>query len=311
MATARLSEQYGKEDGILVEYMDHIFETDRTKPTTAYNYYMTLRSLAKFLKHRRGRLDCEPDEVVMSQVTAKEMANITQDEWWDYLDYIQFQEGETTNSLAVRISIIKGFYTWLDDVHQIAVPDCISNTKAPKAKRQPFIRISEDMERQLYENCEGAHTTRNICIIKLVLHCGLGLNEICALDLEDLDLTHVTVRNAKGRERRIPLDTETAEAVDTYITERIPPIDGSNALFVSAAKGRIRRGTVQKMFRKAVCAAGGPLLGMSLRDLQLTAKERFVQDIGADAALEFMNIDSLHYCRRVFANNNRERTSPD
>ena len=52
----RISEKYGKEPGILTEYMDFLVEKRELSPSTAYNYYMLLRSLAKYLKHERAQI---------------------------------------------------------------------------------------------------------------------------------------------------------------------------------------------------------------------------------------------------------------
>ena len=38
----RISEKYGKEPGILTEYMDFLVEKRELSPSTAYNYYICL-----------------------------------------------------------------------------------------------------------------------------------------------------------------------------------------------------------------------------------------------------------------------------
>lgn len=300
MLAKRLSDLYGKENGILVEYMDYLNDIAGIKSSSAYNYYMTLRSLAKFLKHRRKHMDCQPDEVEMVSVSIQEMTSITQEEWWDYLDYIQFGENESNNSFAVRLSIIRGFYEWLTETHGTDPVTCVAKTKSPQAKRKDFTVITGEMEEALCNSFEGDLTTRNICIIKMALHCGLGLTELCALDLEDVELNTVIVKEPDGRERRIPLNTEVTDAINAYIPERIPPIDGSNAFFVSAAKGRMHRGAIQKFLRKAARTAGSPVIGISLRDIHLTAKKRMIADNGLEKGMMLINVKSTRYCRRIF-----------
>ena len=83
----RISEKYGKEPGILTEYMDFLVEKRELSPSTAYNYYMLLRSLDKYLKHERAHLDCAPNEVVLHRVSIDDMASISETEWKRYLSY--------------------------------------------------------------------------------------------------------------------------------------------------------------------------------------------------------------------------------
>lgn len=301
-----LSDSYGKEEGILKEYLDYLHIGAKLEPSTCYNYYMTLRSLAKFLKHMRNHMDCQPDEVIMANVIIEEMVSISQDEWWAYLDYVQFTECEAANSFAVRISIVRGFYEWLANDRGCQLVTYVVETKRPVTKRQPFIFVTDEMLQricdQFYErdNYDKELTTRNICILKIALYCGLGLTELCELDLEDVDLNNICVRESADRSRNIPLPDWVADAIDAYIPDRIPPIDGSNAFFVSAAEGRMHRGAIQKMLRKAVRNLGRPISEITFRDIHLTAKERIVSENGVDTAMEYINVKSPRYCKSVF-----------
>ena len=60
--SGKMSDHYEKEPGILSEYLDYLADNNIVSRQTAYNYYMLLRLLAKFLKHRRKNMDCQPDE---------------------------------------------------------------------------------------------------------------------------------------------------------------------------------------------------------------------------------------------------------
>ena len=75
----KMSDLYEKEPGVLSEYMDYLADNNIVSRQTAYNYYMQLRLLAKFLKHRRNNMDCLPFEVEMNSVSRDEMMAIT--EW--------------------------------------------------------------------------------------------------------------------------------------------------------------------------------------------------------------------------------------
>lgn len=309
MGNNAIPSTYAKEPGILSQYLDFLTDAEELLPATAYNYYMTLRSLAKFLKHRRKRMDCQPDEVIMSGVSVEEMTQITEDEWGDYLDYCQFRLQEKNSSLAVRISVIRGFYEWLSETANTPPVTHVLQTERPSQKKEARTPLSEKEEEALYKSLDGEHKERNICILRFFLHCGLGLEELCALDLEDIDLTTITVRKKNGEvSREIPLDEKTITTINEYLPLRNPPTDGTNAFFVSLRKGRMRRGAVQKLLRKAVATCNS-VEGITVRDLQFTAKERIVKEQGLDKASDIINIKTQAYFRSSFGRFSKDGNS--
>lgn len=296
-----MSTLYKKEPGVLSSYMDSLYDEQGKCRNTAYNYYMTVRSLAKFLKRERKGLACMPDEVIMHGVSAEEMLDITEREWFAYLDYYEHTCHEAKTSLAVRISVIRGFYRWLTASCGLDMLPHIENTARPVIARQKFTTVTEKMENKLLRHMTGALIERNACIVRIFLRCGLGLQEICDLDMEDVELRALQVRDGNGGSRAVPTDELVIEAIDRYVSERIPPKFGGNPFFVSAEGGRMRRGAVEKMLRKAVKQAGYEQVHISIRDLQMTAKARLVAKQGLDAAAPITNVTSYHYFRRVFS----------
>ena len=295
-------EKYIKEPGVLAEYFNHLAQGSDISIQTAYNYYMNLRLLAQYLKHQRKNMDCEPDEVVMVNVSAEEMQSITEDEWDDFLDFCQFTKKEATGSFAVRISIVRGFYRWLSSTTGTDVPEYIERAKRPGVKTKEPIEVSERQEDAIIKHLKGDFVTRNTSIIMLFLRCGLGLNEIIQLDMEDVDLTAVHVkRGDDGKSRTIPMDEETAASIDAYLAERLPPTSGGNPLFVSAKKGRMRHGAVQKMLRRATSIGGASLKGISVRDLQRTAQARIMDRAPtAEDAMSLLPVRSPYYFRETY-----------
>ena len=244
------TKNYIKEPGVLASYLNHLVNESDVSASTAYNYYMNLRLLAQYLKHERKNMDCEPDEVVMANVSDDEMLSITEDEWDDFLDYCRFTRNESLGSYAVRISIVRGFYRWLCEVHATDVPVFIARAKRPQmVKAKESVEVNEEQKDTIIEHLTGDFATRNVSIILLFLRCGLGLNEIVQLDMEDINLTSVRVeRGDDGKSRVVQMDEETAEAIDAYLSDRIPPTTGGNPLFVSPRKGECGTGPSRKCF---------------------------------------------------------------
>ena len=296
--TISLSDSYAREPGILSDYLDYLDEEKKLSSKTAYNYYMTLRTLAKFLKHERKHMDCAPDEVVMRSVSEKEMQDITEDEWLSFLDYCEFVLKETAGSLAVRISVVRGFYRWLAAKCDTTIPSFIQETARPEPLKKDHITVSPQMEATIMKHLDGENLMRNACIIRLFLHCGIGLQEICNLKMEDIEMHAISVGGGQGR--KIPLDEQTEECINNYLGVREPPIDGENTFFTSVKRGRMRTCSVEKMIRRAVKRAGPTLTGVTIRDMQLTAKNRIAKELSPEDAFIQSNVNSPHYFRKAF-----------
>jgi len=63
-----LQGMYAKEEGVLAEFMDHMYRERMATRHTAYNYYMMLRTWAKFLVKRRSGLPCPVEDVFLPKV---------------------------------------------------------------------------------------------------------------------------------------------------------------------------------------------------------------------------------------------------
>lgn len=298
-----MSDNYAKEPGILVEYMDYLHDHEVVSKETAYNYYMQLRTLAKFLKHLRKNMECLPSEVQMKSVSIDEMGDITEAEWLRFLDYCQFRNRDANGSIAVRISSIRGFYRWLERQKGVPIPPFIEATERPVSNRPDFSYVTEKMEDTICERLDGDYIARNKCIIKLLLHCGLGLNEMCALNLEDIGTSVLMVKSKDGV-REIPLSDEAKNAIDSYLEVRLPP-KSENPFFVSAApkQTRMKRCSFEKVIRRAMKLAGPSYVGVTARDMQLTAKDRLLAEHGEEACQKFTNISTSWYFRRAYTTN--------
>lgn len=300
----RISEKYGKEPGILTEYMDFLVEKRELSPSTAYNYYMSLRSLAKYLKHERAHLDCAPDEVVLHRVSIDDMVSISETEWKRYLSYYCYTLKEKPGSFALRISVVHGFYNWLAVKTSSDPIAFIMDTQRPAKEIKEQKTVTPALEKQICDSLNSREfAARNICIVKMFLRCGIGLQEICDLKLEDVELNNIRVTDAKGDIRHVPLDPETKEALDEYLGCRIPPVDGKNTLFVSKAKKKMKSDSIGKMLRKATRSGTNSIHGITVRDIQRTAKTNmFTAEKSEGELFAISKVKSKYYFRNILKN---------
>lgn len=299
----KLSAKYAREPGILVEYMDYLVETRKISSETAYNYYTLLRSFSKYLKNIRANLDCAPDETVLHRVTTDDMLLLTQEEWESYVDYRCLKLHDKKQSFSLRISVIRGFYKWLAVITATEPKEFIMNARRPIPDEQKFTDITPRLEKEICDSLTGKNAARNICIVKMILRCGIGLKEICALKLDDVELDNICVTDSKGSVRRVPLDEETKHALETYMACRIPPTDGKNSLFVSEKKGMLKSASIDKMLRRATRSGNHIINGITVRDIQRTARKNLLQSGKTEEEImSLTNVKSLNYIRRQMEN---------
>lgn len=308
-----LSTLYGREEGALADYMDFLYDERGLARSTAYNYYCVTRMLALFLKHRRQGLPCEVDETVLTKVLPKDMGNIQEAEWQAFLGYVQGVLGEADTSLSTRIAAIRGFYRWLETRYDIPTPVFIANASSPSYKPRQFITVTEEMAAQFEEALKRQELSeRNICIFRLLLRWGVSLDEICGLTIDDIELDSIVIQpHGKLRGRSVPIEEDIAQALDAYLKVRKPPVDGSKAFFVSKAKGRLQACTIQKAFRKATATCRGTVAGVTVKDIQMTARKTIVETNGVAAATELTNISTKRYMRRRFGKSTSAESAED
>ena len=302
-----LQEEYATEEGILAQYMDYIYCYEEHRKSTAYNYYATLRIMAKFLIRLRDSLPCEIVEVELPKFVPDTLfMSITADEFYSYLDYYRFEAKERSTSYATRISVVRGFYQWLfNDLHGKEVPYFILDTARPAYNPSTGVSlIYPGMEKKLYqyflESQPEALAARNICILHLMLNYGLTLNDIINLELSDINVNSISVRTG-AKPREIRLQDDAVACINEYLSIRPQPKTAENPFFVADRKGgRLRPCSMQKMLRTSSARVfGGKTL--TFRDVRATALRRMATRYSPESMFELSNIGTEFYFSRLLA----------
>ena len=91
--------------------------------------------------------------------------------------------------------------------------------------------------------------------------------------------------------------------MDEYLGCRIPPIDGKNTLFVSKAKKKMKSDSIGKMLRKATRSGKNSIYGITVRDIQRTAKiNMFTTEKSEGELLAISKVKSKYYFRNILKN---------
>jgi integrase/recombinase XerC len=137
---------------------------------------------------------------------------------------------------------------------------------------------------------------RDRAILELLYGSGLRVAELCALDIDDVDLSHQTVQvTGKGRkQRRVPMGGPSAQAITRYLHDARPALltTGGPALFVNKRGKRVGPRSVRAMITRYLTAEGAaPASPHTLRHSFAT----HLLDGGADlrAVQELLGHESL------------------
>jgi integrase/recombinase XerC len=206
------------------------------------------------------------------------------------------------SSIARKISAIRTWIRWLR--RRGLVSSCPADQLAtPKVRRGLPTFLSEESAKQVVEAPVGdaPRRVRDRALLEVLYGSGLRASEVCALEVEDLDLASAVVRVlGKGRkERVVPLGRPCVRALERWLEVRETmlrpngrPAD-RGALFLAARGGRLRRRTLWAIVKEfgATGAGRGDLHPHALRHTCAThmleggADLRAIQELLGHASL--------------------------
>ena len=139
-----------------------------------------------------------------------------------------------------------------------------------RPKRRSGLRVREP--RRLPRGLDGAETAallgsfrtdRDRAIAGLMLYCGLRSAEVLGLDVTDVDIggRWVQVTGKGNRERRVPLDTDVASVIQTYLLAERPETASARLFIVAKGPGRgqpLTEAGLRRVFRYHREIAGVP-----------------------------------------------------
>lgn len=179
--------------------------------------------------------------------------------------YVAFlaQRRYARRSIARKASALRALFRWAV-VHDLLASDPSEDLSIPKLDRPLPKVLKLDHVASLCEAppADTPDGLRDRAILELLYGSGLRVAELCALDLEDLDLRGGRVRvTGKGRkQRQVPIGDRSAAALRAYIGRGRPALmerrpDGPDrfALFLNSRGNRFgARGVRERMKRYAI-----------------------------------------------------------
>ena len=245
----------------LKDFVQHLRRRDVSPHTvTAYE-----NDVATFLKHTSQIRQKRVDELSPADVDAFAIRA--------FLGELHKQRISASSS-ARKLSAIRTFVRFLRR-EDLIEDDPSSLIAAPKKPETIPAHLTIDEMEKLLEmpDSSSALGRRDRAILELFYASGLRLSELVGLDMEDVNLSARMVRvMGKGRkERLVPFNTSTADALRSWLKDRAVPLmaqspkpkvqgqgrrGASAPLFLNYRGGRLSTRSVDRLVRRYVALCG-------------------------------------------------------
>jgi len=200
-------------------------EHEGKSSNTISTYHQELKKYEKWLQGHKQ---------VLEDITRK-----------DVQEYILFLEkkGKSPTTTDKVLGVIRTFAKYLKR------PDLTFDIKIKQGNKKDEIEtLSKEECEALLSEVKESENERNIAIVYMLLHTGIRVSELCALNISHIDFRtkQVNVLDTHGDKRIIPLSEELIEHLSFYM-EAFQP---KEAVFVSKNNERLTERSVQYMLKK-------------------------------------------------------------
>jgi integrase/recombinase XerD len=237
---------------VVVGYLDHVTVERGLSQNTVSAYRRDLRRYADWCQNRRIAR--------VSDVTENDIADFSSSLRWP-----QDSWGPLTASSAARVVVaVRGFHRFAA-AEGVTVLDPSTNVQPPSiGRRLPKALSYSDVERLLAAtgDLESAVGLRDRALLELLYGTGARVTEAVSLDVDDVDLTSlsVTVVGKGDHQRRLPLGGYASRAIDEYLVRGRPALAtlgrGTARMFLNLRGAPLSRQSAWGVIRDAAERAG-------------------------------------------------------
>jgi integrase/recombinase XerD len=250
-ASARLARRL-EPARVVQAYLDHLAVERGSAANTLSSYRRDLNRYLDFL-----------DRSGVASIAEVDAARVT-----SFLAYLRTGDAEhpalSASSAARAVVAVRGLHRFAltDGLVEVDVAREVRPPTAPR--RLPKAIAVDDVER-LLEAAGYAGTAlaiRDRALLELLYACGARISEAVGLAVDDVDLAERTVllTGKGGKQRRVPLGSYAARALETYLTQARPALvaagHGTPVLFLNSRGGPLSRQSAWVVLRTAAERAG-------------------------------------------------------
>lgn len=196
----------------------------------------------------------------------EELGNLTKEDACNFIAHCT-RKGNNAKTRARKVSSIRGFFLYLDN--ECGIKNDVYNIDKPKTEKTLPKYLTLDQTKKLLSSIDNK---RDYCIFTIFLNCGLRLNELSNIKVNDIRDNGTLVVYGKGaKERTIYLNDVCINAINEYLDERN---SDNERLFEMTRRG------IQDMVKRRLVNAG--LGEYSCHKLRHTCATMYYQYCDAD-----------------------------
>ncbi|MGM9644386.1 MAG: tyrosine-type recombinase/integrase [Eubacteriales bacterium] len=269
---------------ILREFASYKTAIQGCSQKTSDEYLLDLRTFFRYLLAKDRGINPDSDEfceIDISHVDIDYIKGITAEKIYDFLLYTGSVRKNMWSAKARKLSAIKGLFKFMTVKRGYLEENPAADIESPKRKKTlpKFLSLEESklLLDTVRNDTRSRSRLRDLCIITLFLNCGMRLNELVGISLNDLDreLMYLRVVGKGSKERIIYLNDACKSVLAEYLlTERLSEkckYLPDKALFLSNRNSRITDKMVQKIVYKYLDMSGLGSKHYSVHKLRHTA----------------------------------------
>ena len=269
---------------LLKRFLRHIVTIQGLTIRTANQYYVNIRLFLRYIRMLKLDLpDSDYETVGIDDISREDLVRVTKDDVLSYLFFLAGR-GDEVVSRGNKLSSIKSFYRYLCDSEGFEENPAAQINRPKLPKRDPKYLSLEEARELLEAARQQPESERDVCIVTLLLNCGMRLSELCSMDTdafklpspddpEEMNCT-LKIIGKGNKERTVYLNTSCVEALREWLAVRAtyPGLEQEKALFCSKrTRQRLTGRAVEKIIERILQRAGLSGKGYSPHKLRHTA----------------------------------------
>ncbi len=257
-------------DALLTAFEQHLSELALSR-TTIINYLADVRAFASWFVTHGGGGQASTSKTpadggaCLEEAHALSLGNLTAEHIRAYRRHLHEVERRRVSTINRRLQALRKFCYFACQAGWLKNNPAAEVKLLPESKSSPPRTLSQREVTRLLDAARNSRTrlaARDRAILHLLLEAGLGVGELAALRLEDLEMGDdggwVTVAGGSGAEpRRLFIGAAACRAMYEYLATRPTHLD-SPYLFATRRGGSISTRTIQRVVSSCARSAGLP-----------------------------------------------------
>lgn len=213
---------------------------DQWKENTLKSYRYDLEGFLRFMEQRYERT-LEDFSKELQRIFWSE---VRQPDLYAYIQFLKNKEGSSQRTINRKLTSLRSFYAYLIQREGYQGGNPLDDIERYKVQASQPTIVRDSVFRDLPDQTQGRHPYRDQAILLLIMECGLRIQEVVSLKMEDYNSPYL--RTERGV---IKLGSHVQHYLDGYL-QKERPIGPLDALFVSQKNKSISMRTIQHQMKK-------------------------------------------------------------